>query len=162
MKPVIQSAPSRTIIGVGGVFISALSPQRNNHLVIPELWHQFINRTDEISNRKDHQVLGCVWCLDLEGEDDPGRCYYVAGAEVIGVDDIPPGMVAREVPAGRYAVFIHKGSLENLGLTMRYIHDTWYPQSGHERRDAPEVEVYGPKFNPESEDSELEIWMPIV
>ena len=157
MSPGIESFPLRFVVGIGGQFISVLSPQHDNHIVIPRLWGQFGGRVKEVPNRKDSLVLGCVWCLDLEGEDDPGRCFYMACTEVTAVDDVPEGMISREIPAGRYAVFTHKGGAETLGETMGYIHGVWYPTSGYQRRDAPEIEIYSPSC-----DEELHIGVPIV
>ncbi len=161
MEPVIQTLPSRLVVGIGGTFISALSPESNNLVVIPKLWHEFINRVEEIPLRKNQTAVGCVWCLDSD-EKGPRECYYLAGAEVTGSGEVPEGMEAREIPAGRYAVFVHRGSLDTLGETMSSIHRTWLPGSGHRRREAPEVELYGEKFQPDSETSELEICVPIV
>jgi predicted transcriptional regulator YdeE len=44
---------------------------------------------------------------------------------------------------------------------MSYIYGTWLPGSGRRRRNAPDVEVYGPKFDKDSDASELEICIPI-
>jgi len=157
MEPTIKSLPARTVVGLGAKFISILSPKANNFEVIPRLWHEFVNRQDEIAARKNNnESLGCVWCLEGMHE-----LYYFAGVEVTTAADAPAGMEVREIPAGRHAVFVHKGSLDTLGQTMNYIHGTWFPASGYQKRDAPEVEVYGPKFDLGSADSELEICIPI-
>ena len=156
MQPTIQSLPARTIVGFGAKFISILSSKANNFEVIPKLWHDYGQRQNEIADRKGQEALGCVWCLEGEHE-----LYYLAGAEVTDAAHVPTGMEVREIPAGKYAVFIHKGSLETLGKTMRFIHGTWFPASGHQKRDAPELEIYGPKFDSNSEESELEICIPI-
>ncbi len=65
------------------------------------------------------------------------------------------------IPGGNYAKFVHHGSLVGLEKTMNYIFGTWLPNSGEELRQAPDLEVYGEKFNPKSDESEIEILIPI-
>ena len=156
MEPTLQFMPARLVVGLGAKFISVLSPEADNFEVIPRLWHEFVGRQDEIQNRADMNALGCVFCG--EGTDER---YYLACVEVTAVENVPTGMESLEIPAGNHAVFVHKGSLDTLGETMEHIHGTWMPASGYARRDAPEVEIYGAKFDPASADSELEICIPI-
>ena len=59
------------------------------------------------------------------------------------------------------AVFSHKGSPNNLNLTYEYIIGTWLPNSGYEPVMSPDFELYDQRFNPESEDSEMFIFIPI-
>ena len=157
MEPVIQSLPARHVVGLGAKFISVLSPERNNFVVIPRLWHEFVNRQDEIPNRADKNALGCVFC-----EEGTNERYYLACVEVTTVSTIPAGMESLEIPEGNHAVFIHKGTLDTLGETMEYIHRSWMPGSGCQRRDAPELEIYGDRFDLGSDDSELIICVPIL
>ncbi len=164
LTPTFQILPARFVVGMGGNFISVLSPDADNFIVIPKLWHEFMARSGEITPRKDSTVaLGCVYC---PAGERPGECHYLACAEVTAATaaevSLPAGMELREIPAGRHAVFIHKGSLDTLGDTMGHIYATWLPASGLELRDAPDLEIYGEKFCMESEDSELEICIPVA
>jgi AraC family transcriptional regulator len=70
-------------------------------------------------------------------------------------------MEVREIPAGRHAIFVHKGKLDTLGDTMDFIYNSWLPASGEKQRDAPDLEIYGEKFDMNSDDSEMEICIPI-
>ncbi len=49
---------------------------------------------------------------------------------------------AMEIPAGKYAVFTHRGPYENLGRSYQQIYGGWLPKSGYELRDAPAFEQY--------------------
>ncbi len=71
-------------------------------------------------------------------------------------------MTSMKVPAGRYAVFTHKGKVELIGHTMNYIYGFWLPGSGVELREAPDLEIYDERFNPHSDNSELDIWIPVL
>jgi AraC family transcriptional regulator len=44
---------------------------------------------------------------------------------------------------------------------MNYIYGSWLARSGEELRDAPEIEVYDERFILDSDDSELDIYIPI-
>jgi AraC family transcriptional regulator len=123
MQPVLKFVEEKKVIGVSGKFISALSPDRNNDSVIPALWSKFRSRSHEISSRVGSSSIGLVVC----GEDVPEKahhdeCLYLACAEVSSTDEVPEGMAAMLVPAGNYAVFTHKGAIDKIGFTLKYIY----------------------------------------
>ncbi len=58
--------------------------------------------------------------------------------------------------------YIHKGLACNVGLTYRYIYETWLPQSDYKLPLAYNFEYYGKNhFGPDNEESESEIYIPI-
>jgi AraC family transcriptional regulator len=161
MDPKIEDRPEMRVLGMGSRFISVLSQQANNFEMIPKLWDAFNARRAEIPGSKGWTDYGvCEKCVDPESQ--PEECFYLAGAEVDAHAQPPAGMIARVIPAGRYAVFTHRGALEKLEHTMKYIYGSWLPRSGEQLRDAPDLEVYGPRFKYGSEESELGILIPIV
>lgn len=84
-------------------------------------------------------------CLSVEGD--------VKGEGEVGV---------KEVEGGRYAVFVHKGPYRNLQSSYNDIYRNWYPQSGHEFRDAPPLEIYlNDPAKTRPEDLRTEIWIPV-
>ena len=157
MTPRIETLPPRLVIGIERPFISALSPKRNNHLVIPRLWQDFGPRIDSIPHRSGDLVFGCIFCD--EGED--ASCRYLACVEVSSAVEVPKGMVSRELSGGRHAVFTHQGSMSGIDRTLGYVYGSWLPRSEHQLRPAPEIEIYGEKFHPDSPDSEMEFCLPI-
>lgn len=70
------------------------------------------------------------------------------------------GMKEKVIPAGRYAVAVHKGSRENLADTIYPMYREWLPQSGEELRDFPCIFCYY-NFDHEVAQTELitEIWI---
>jgi AraC family transcriptional regulator len=162
MEPVIKFVEEKRVIGMGAKFISALSPDANNFQVIGGLWGRYLPRSQEIPARKSGADLGLIYCLgDEEQKSHPNEMYYLAGAEVNSIEKVPEGMTALTVPAGNYAVFTHKGLISKLGMTMKYIYGSWLPKSGKKLRDAPEIEIYDQRFKHNSEESELDIYIPI-
>lgn len=76
----------------------------------------------------------------------------------------PEGEVGvQTIRGGRYAVFLHKGSYEELSETYRNIFADWLAASGFNLRDHPHFEVYLNR-NPrrtKPENLKTEIWLPV-
>jgi AraC family transcriptional regulator len=162
MEPKFIELPEQKVVGMGAKFVSILSPDRNNFNVIPALWGQFMSRIGEIKHRKGELCFGLVEMLP-EGEDKShiDEMFYIACAEVSNFDAVPPGMIHRVIPMGRYACFSHKGKLDRLEHTMNFIHGSWVPKSNVRLREAPELELYDERFIPDSDNSEFDILLPI-
>lgn len=79
---------------------------------------------------------------------------------------IPEQLVLKEVvvekrlPAGRYAVAMHKGSRDNIGNTVYALYRDWLPESGEELGDLPCIFCYY-NFDHEVAETELltECWL---
>ena len=108
-------------------------------------------------HRANDLLFGAIWCDDGESS----RCRYLACVEVTSATEVPEGMNARELASGLYAVFTHKGPINTIDRTLDYVYGSWLPRSGHQLRDAPEIEIYGDKFDPLSPESEMEYALPI-
>lgn len=162
MQPIFKKLPEFKVMGLGVNFISILSPEKNNHLVIPKLWDVFLSRKQEIVHRVHAADFGI--CMPLSNElqkSHPDECFYLACAEVNDVNNVPTGMITKTVPPGEYAIFTHKGPLNKLDHTMNYIYGAWLPKSGRKLREAPDLELYDERFNPESDHSEFDIYIPV-
>ena len=75
---------------------------------------------------------------------------------------VPAGMEQRVVEAGKWAVFTHKGPVRRLGETMEFIFKTWLPNSGMKMRKGPQMEVYDRRFKMDSEESAMDILIPVA
>lgn len=75
---------------------------------IPRLWQRMRdeNLLDRIPNRTDSRIVALY--TDYES-DKNGPYTYVLGAKVSSDKHVPPGMVARTVPSGTYAMFTAQG-----------------------------------------------------
>lgn len=164
MTPDIRSFPERTVVGMGERFISILSPDADNHTVIPQLWDTFINRIGEVRARANRDTLGvCMGLPESFERRHDAELFYLAGAEVDSTDEVPDGMTVRTIPAGEFAVFTHVGPIDRLGETIGGIYGEWLPASGYQRRDdLPDVELYDERFDGMSPTSELEIHVPVA
>lgn len=157
MEPRIVEREEFNIIGMQYI-------GNNQNGEIPQLWGQWFPRVPEIKNQAGkHIFYGLCECL-CEGEckcGQGGDFSYIAGIEVISLDEIPEGLVGRTIPAAKYAVFTHKGSLESLQETFGYIYGTWLPTSGYTPASTFGFELYDERFDNFSEKSELDIYVPI-
>jgi len=63
-------------------------------------------------------------------------------------------VIEKRLPAGRYAVAVHKGSRENIGDALYALYRDWLPNSGEELADLPCIFCY---YNFEHEVAETEL-----
>jgi AraC family transcriptional regulator len=125
---------------------------------IPALWDRFILRAGEIEGIVPgvHYGIGA----DDRRPGDPGF-LYTAGAGVTSLGPVPEGMNVITVPAGRYAVFTHRGPVTHFAKTIVSVWNHWLPASGHKARHAPDFECYDARFKMNSPDSEVDLYIPI-
>lgn len=87
---------------------------------------------------------------------------YLAGLAVEALEAVPQGMVERRLPAGRYAVFEHVGSLRGIRQTYVYAYGDWLPHSGLRPAAQYDLEGYDERFmGPDRGDSILSILIPV-
>lgn len=128
----------------------------NENDEIAQMWNDLVPRIREIEFAAPSMVS---YGIITEFDNSTNEMEYVAGVEAEDVSDVPEGMVHVEVPAQTYAVF--STTLPALHDTITQIYDEWLPDSDYERADGPEFELYDENFDPNDEDSELYLYVPI-
>lgn len=129
-----------------------------------ELWSSFMPRRKEIKN-----ILSAnLYALQVY---DPSTTYENftlqtpfekwATVEVEEIESVPSDMEIFILPAGLYAVFLHKGASATAEKTFRYIFETWLPASGYVANTRPHFEILGENYKNNDPDSEEEIWVPV-
>jgi len=155
MEAKIVSKEAIKVIGM-----SVRTTQKEN--TIPQLWNRFNPLACSIKNQVVPGVaLGICPHTDMKDFNEETEFEYIAGMEVTSLTDIPEGMLSYEVPAQRYAVFTHKGSLETLGDTYKAIYSDWFAKNDYEFKPGAEFELYDERFKFGAEDSEMDIYVPI-
>jgi predicted transcriptional regulator YdeE/DNA-binding transcriptional MerR regulator len=153
MEPKIISKPAFKAVGLSYV-------GKNQHDEIGQMWGHFNQRFNEPKSINRQECYGL--CFSNVKDAKEGEFEYIAAVEVADDKDIPAGMVYREVPAHKYAVFTHHGKLDKLGETYQYIYNTGLPQAGMQvHADRYDMEVYDKDFTPNSDDSKLYIYVAI-
>jgi AraC family transcriptional regulator len=128
-----------------------------------QLWNSFMPRKKEIL----HPTGTAVWSLEIFPKNyfdhfDPSTIYDKwAAIEVNEFFQVPAGMQPLLVPAGKYAVFIHKGLNTEAENTYRHIFETWLPASPYKVDDRPHFAIMGDKYRKDDPSSEEEVWIPI-
>jgi AraC family transcriptional regulator len=128
--------------------------------VIPRLWQRFLKRENEIKHIAVENV-GIGVSFDIEKEEKGSEFFHLVGHLVSSTEDIPEGMTYRKIRAHDYAVFTHRGPLSTLGKTYDFIYGEWLPKSEYDYDDSNEIEWYDERFDPLSEVSEFDIYVPI-
>lgn len=160
-SPQIVEKPPLTVIGLRASFIHALSPDTNNLQVIGPLWERFLHRQSEVPNRIGRATFGIIYARPEAERRHVHELAYIAAAAVSSDGEVPPGMVAYVVPAGRFAVFVHRGPIAKIAETCREIYRQWLPQSDWEHAGMADVELYDERFDCASDRSEMEYWIPL-
>jgi predicted transcriptional regulator YdeE/effector-binding domain-containing protein len=154
MQPEIVNRPAFKAIGLAYV-------GKNEHGEIGEMWGRFNERANEITRTNHKEAFGLCFNT-VEGPARPGEFEYVAGFEVAADKDIPAGMVCRQVPPYKYAVFTHHGRLDNLGETYQFIYNTGLAQAGLKPHpDKFDMEVYDKDFIFGSDASKFYIYVAV-
>ena len=122
---------------------------------ISVLWGRFYSEDilNKIPNRINDEIIS-LYC-DYEG--DYTRPYnLLIGCGVSSTENIPKGMTAKKIPAGKYAVFTATGKIpDSIVKTWQEIWNT-----GLKRTYMGDFEIYGEKSaNPEN--AEVEIYIGI-
>lgn len=93
---------------------------------------------------------------------DNGETVVAIGAEDSGGEY--PELTPFEIPAGTWAVFTARGSLNQqehpINRLTTQIFTQWLPNSGYEKSMDCQIEVYGPG-NTQQDDYTCELWIPV-
>jgi AraC family transcriptional regulator len=126
-----------------------------------ELWREYRSREADIQ----HRVGGESYSVKIFA---PG--YSFANFEpavefdkwaAAEVSEAFEGFETLELPSGKYAVFVHKGTLAEAAKTFGHIFTEWLPDSEYELDERPHFEVLPHGYSPFDPEAEEEIWIPI-
>jgi predicted transcriptional regulator YdeE len=101
VEPKIVEQPQFSVIGIQARTSNAKEMAGGG--TIPSQWERFFKEgiADKIPNKVDSTIYAIYtnYASDHNGEYD-----FIIGMKVSSVSDVPPGMVAQQVPSGRFAV----------------------------------------------------------
>lgn len=67
-----------------------------------------------------------------------------------------------DIPAATWAVFTHRGLVQELDRTVSYIYATWLPRSRHRHTLGPDLELYDQRWHPTDASSIMRYAVPIT
>ncbi len=129
-----------------------------------ELWRAFGSKIGEIQGR----VGTDRYSVKVYDENysfsrfDPAAMFEKwAAVETSDRENVSEGFEALTIPAGMYAVFLHRGTPKQAPELYGYIFGSWLPNSGFNLDSRPHFEILGEEYSPFNEDAEETIWIPI-
>ncbi|PWV94499.1 putative transcriptional regulator YdeE [Paenibacillus cellulosilyticus] len=128
-----------------------------------QLSEQFNTRRSEINNEiNTREVFG----LSTDPENynpETDKFEFFIGVEVAAAEELPDGMVYREVQPSEYVVFSFEGAADNAGPVHHYLYSTWLNNSDYQLASSYNIEVYDERNKgPHAADSITDIYFPIV
>lgn len=158
LSPDIVEVPSMRILGLA----YEMSVADNESVAVWDRLNSLLAGTDDDVFAGDRYSL-------YESGADCSQTTFQEGTAVrafVGVEcpegRAIEGLAEKRFAGGRYAKFVHRGSVDLLLSTYRYLWGVWFPQSGYDLADRDDFERYTPRFHgPHDPDSEIEIYFPV-
>lgn len=159
--PVRAEIICRSEMHLVGMELQTSIAENIDHLSIPCFWREkFLPRLGEIKNRVTHNTTVAFEINDPFNE----QLLHMASVEVSDPQP-PPGMTARSLEPGFYAVFTPKRALDpyEYSALVRYAYGEWFPMSGCEIRADYTLDLYSTHFarNGNSFVHQLSVLIPI-
>lgn len=156
-KPKIVTIQEKKLVGIK--IRTSLAENRTF-----ELWNRFKKEISEIPGKKDTGYYAVqIFDENLGFDQFTPQTFFEkwAAVEVESLENIPEELETFLLPAGKYAVFIHKGLPETFPNTSQYIFGEWLPNSGFEVDDRPHFEIMADDYRADDPEAEEEVFIPI-
>ncbi len=122
------------------MFVGPVYYGDNQNGEIGEFWQRHFGKVADLPAKRESGCYGV--CFHTSDYVQKGLFHYMPAVEVDNFDTIPIEAVGKTIPKHKYAVFTHKGSVEKLGETYKYIHGTWFPHKGYRINEDFDFEHY--------------------
>lgn len=155
------------IVEMPAVMVAGLRGETTlRDLKLKELWERANASWSKIPHRVPHaRGFGiCEACHEntLYSMNAAVLFTEVAGVEVDSFEDLPQPFVGKVLPAGRYAVFTHRGTLRMLPQTFDYIWGTWFLSTKEQLDWREDFELYDDRFlGYDHPSSEIDLYIPV-
>ncbi len=149
----IEKKESFRIVGIGQQISSDME---KNFKIVPPMWEKVAmdGTIPKLCELMDSQPMGILG-VSVFQEEGNGR-YLIAAASTKPIDETLEEYI---VPAATWAVFYGEGTSRSIQELESRILSEWFPSSGYEYGNAPDIEVY---LNADPEDAKYEVWIPVV
>jgi len=119
------------------------------------LWGHFF----EVSHKIPHKVSENIFSIYTDYESDyKGKYTAIIGYEVSSFDQLPEGLVHKEIGGGKYHRFLAKGAMPDA--VIQTWKEIWEKEIDLKRRYTSDFEIHGPKAQ-NGDESEVEIFIAV-
>ena len=138
--------------------------------VIPEdknvdLMSAWMNFFEDIKDNFDMKIYKDCFGLseNMKMIDGKVAMDYVICMRKESFDKVPEGFVTETIPGGKYAVYTYKGKIEEEKMSQFWndIYSKWLAEEKLEPITTHAFEYYDHRWQDDSDDSELDIYVPI-
>jgi AraC family transcriptional regulator len=155
MEPGLVDQPALMLAGIG-------YHGDNSDGGLVGVWQKFASQISRVPHARLPRRMYGLWMYP-DNFQTTRDFDYLAGLEVDRWPKLATGMKAQRLPASRYAVFEHQGSLRSIRQTYVYAYGEWLPRSGFQPAAQFDLECYDERFTgPDCADSILSILIPIT
>lgn len=158
--PEIVNVPSKKIMGIR----FEISIADNKSI---EQWGIFNKQLKSMKNIPTHSNRYGFFEIsnncEIKNFTEDSLTTEFIGMEVDGTSIVPKNMLIKKFSGGKYAKFIHTGTVNTLCMTYRYIWGTWLPNSNEQLDMRDDFECYTERFlGAKNDNSQIDIYFPIV
>ena len=157
LEPELYEQPELLLVGMQTHFFGVESNKNNIAQKLPALWAAFMARLGEVPET----VAGRCYGIVCPRHEDADELVYLAAIAMRREVPVPPGMLMRRLPGGRYAKFAHRGRVEQVDRTVNYIYGSWLVRSGLRHSYGADIEFYGADYHPTAEGSVIHYAIPV-
>ena len=138
-----------------GISVKTTNENRKSAEDLGKLWNQFYseNIPSLIPNKESDEIYSIY--TDYES-DYKGKYTSIIGLKVNSLNQIPNGLIGREINKGNYQKFVTKGQMPNA--VMETWKEIWTKDDELNRKYTTDFEVYGQKAQ-NGDNSEVEIYI---
>ncbi|WP_282198119.1 AraC family transcriptional regulator [Collibacillus ludicampi] len=126
---------------------------------IPRFWEECLRNgtTDKLGSiSTDGNLLGI--CMDMQPDQEVFTYMIATRTDLTTPSE---GFFLRTIPASTWAIFTSVGPIPSaIQNVFGRIFQEWFPSTGYEHAEAPELEVY-PPGDTTADDYRCEVWIPM-
>ena len=148
----IEAKEAFRIIGVSAPLEKEIE---NNFSVVPRMWQEAaVNGTlQKLAGLMDSPPMGLLG-VSVCNDEEQWR-YFIAVSSTKASGEFEE----YTVPASTWAIFSGTGTNQSIQDLEQRIITQWFPASGYEYANAPDIEVY---LNPDPQNAQYEVWIPVA
>ncbi|MBP1991922.1 GyrI-like domain-containing protein [Paenibacillus eucommiae] len=146
------------------VGVEIICPFTSMEVEIPDAWKSMKIRKNEVSDRRNDDILYGMYPQSSDSPDT-NKCYYYICVEVNSVQNIPPEMIQITIPPQRYVSYNYRGPIKNFNSAYERVNSFIETQGFEHNLKAFVLEIKGPAANlldKETADNEIELRIPIL